>query len=108
MAIGDTINESESTFLAIKAQKYFDIHKNMRRRKKLFEDPLFPPEKLTTIFPGNKYRGEEIKWLRPHQIVDSPEFVDSDLSQFDVKQGRLNDCWLMTAMSIVAMKRDLF
>ncbi|KAL7037811.1 hypothetical protein ACKWTF_009370 [Chironomus riparius] len=70
-------------------QDYYTIQKQCLESGKLFEDPEFPPT-------GN--------WLRPHEIcknlgIASPQFFVDSVSRFDIKQGRLGDCWFLAAMA---------
>lgn len=53
-----------------------------------------------------------IRWLRPHEIcaaaaADEPRlFVDASEAS-DVVQGQLGDCWLLSAIAVVAARPEL-
>ncbi|CAH1722864.1 unnamed protein product [Chironomus riparius] len=79
-------------------QDYYTIQRQCLESGKLFEDPEFPPT-------GN--------WLRPHEICKnqgfgSPKFFIDSVSRFDIKQGRLGDCWFLAAMAAVTASRAKF
>ena len=68
-----------------------------------FEDSTFQvPQCL-----GSQIDGSEIKWLRPHEIVDSPKMFVGGTDQDDIVQGALGNCWLLSAMAVLAMNREL-
>jgi len=81
-----------------KVQDYYTIQKQCLESGKLFEDPEFP----TTG-----------KWLRPREIcknlgIDSPKFFVDSVSRFDIKQGRLGDCWFLSAMAPLTTSKLMF
>uniref|UniRef100_A0A914D5R2 Calpain catalytic domain-containing protein n=1 Tax=Acrobeloides nanus TaxID=290746 RepID=A0A914D5R2_9BILA len=69
---------------------------------KLFEDPDFSPVKALPDI------STDIKWLRPHQIVENPKLFSDGHSRFDVVQGVLTNCWLMAAMATLTTYDALF
>merc|ERR1719300_758819 len=50
----------------------------------------------------------DIIWLRPHEICSNPRLVVDGVDQFDVIQGKLGDCWLLAAMSCLAIQPEVF
>ncbi|KAL3120106.1 hypothetical protein niasHT_002705 [Heterodera trifolii] len=75
-------------------------------RGTLFEDTQFPVESIPLYFT----RGEvvPIQWLRPHQIVERPQFINKEPLAADVRQGSLGDCWALAAASVLAEFGPLF
>lgn len=63
---------------------------------KLFVDPQF--SRLKSSY----------KWLRPKEICKNPQFFVDGFSRFDVKQGKLGDCWLIAAMANLTLNKSLF
>ncbi|KAF5401281.1 Calcium dependent cysteine protease [Paragonimus heterotremus] len=53
-----------------------------------FRDPFLKPDD-STIGPELCARGRRYDWLRPHEIVNDPQFVTDGISRFDVKQGEI-------------------
>jgi hypothetical protein len=54
-----------------------------------------------------------VKWKRPEDFTNNPKFADKDdgdISMFsanDIKQGQLGDCWLLSAIAVVAGHENL-
>ena len=83
------------------------------RSGQLFTDPKFDYN-LESL-------GEKIDWARPQDICSEPKLVVEGTDQFDViqvnqqmlmminigVQGRLGDCWLLAAMSSLAIQPEL-
>ncbi|UJR37152.1 hypothetical protein I4U23_029862 [Adineta vaga] len=80
-----------------------------------FSDPEFLPipESIArgdegTAFLGVKYQGRVARWLRPERIRWSSEDKQYSLAVFnqphpkDIIQGRLGNCWLIAALSLIA------
>ena len=72
----------------------------------LFRDPSAP-------WPGHPSpNGGGVRWLRPHEIcaavgAEPPRlFVDASDSS-DVVQGLLGDCWLLSAIAVIAPRPEL-
>ena len=71
----------------------------------LFVDKKFHHKDKKTL---NNYEWTQIlTWKRPKDICANPKFFVDGSSRFDVEQGKLGDCWLMAAMSSLAMRKDL-
>ncbi|CAF3666394.1 unnamed protein product [Adineta steineri] len=101
------------------SNKYIDesfsgVNKNLIIGTKYF-DPEFLPihssitqDKEGPLLDDFEYGGNEIRWLRPEQIRWSKENQQYPLSVFnqpqskDIIQGRLGDCWFISALSLIA------
>ena len=77
--------------------------------KGFFEDPDFLPEGKSLYFdpaklPEHALPPEEVKWLRPKEIdgCETPELFRDGVSAGDIIQGNVNDCWILSALSILA------
>ncbi|XP_053683362.1 calpain-B-like [Sabethes cyaneus] len=122
-----TISRRSSKFLVVDftndneeiAHKSFNVHQNppaqdfyhLKQRciaeGTLFEDPDFPPDHSSlTKRPTNP--DPAIEWLRPGQMCRKPKFFIDGASRFDVRQGSLNDCWLLTATANLTANQRLF
>lgn len=44
---------------------------------------------------------KNIVWKRPHQIVDNPQFIESDINIDDISQGFLGNCWLISTINVL-------
>ncbi|EDW01887.1 GH20200 [Drosophila grimshawi] len=87
-------------------QDYETLLKNSLMNGSLFEDPLFPASNESLMFSRRPDR--HIEWLRPHEIVDNPQFFVEGYSRFDVQQGELGDCWLLAATANLTQESSLF
>ncbi|XP_070685471.1 calpain-9 [Pempheris klunzingeri] len=65
----------------------------------LFVDYLFPL--------GELEMQSGIKWKRPKELCPSPQFIVNGATRLDVRQGKLNDCWLLSAIASLSVHRSL-
>lgn len=91
----------------------FDFHEERKRclkHKLLFEDPEFPAD-ATSIAADRghfSFDVDDVRWLRPGEIVDDPQFILKNMSRFDTVQGRLGDCYMIATAATLAMHEELF
>jgi len=79
-----------------------------------FYDLEFPCDK-SSIYDVNEKNLDLIpkgalfvtEWLRPHEITNSPQLFLDGSSAGDVCQGGLGDCYLMSALAIIASRPDI-
>lgn len=83
-------------------QDFHALRKKCIEKKILFEDPFFELSEKILIETSNA-----VKWLRPGEIDDSPEFVIEDFSRFNVKQGNIGDCWFLAALMTLTQNPKL-
>ncbi|OCT68063.1 calpain-2 catalytic subunit [Xenopus laevis] len=80
-----------------------DYHKLVQeclQQGRLFEDANFPAESQSLGYDqlgpfSENTRG--IKWKRPQEICQSPQFICEDMKWTDVCQGELGNCWFLAA-----------
>ncbi|XP_070826935.1 calpain-9 [Chaetodon trifascialis] len=48
-----------------------------------------------------------VQWKRPQELCSSPQFIVNGATRLDVRQGKLNDCWLLSAIASLSVHRDL-
>ncbi|XP_076099976.1 calpain-9-like isoform X1 [Mytilus galloprovincialis] len=89
--------EKKNPFSGLNNQSYDNIKKMCLEEGILFEDPEFPAQDDSIFF--SRAPNRPFVWKRPADLVDSPEFIASGVSRFDVKQGELGDCWLLAAIA---------
>ncbi|KAM6987534.1 calpain-9 [Tautogolabrus adspersus] len=68
-------------------------------RDGLFVDYHFPL--------GELEMNSGVKWRRPKELCSSPQFIVNGASRLDVRQGKLNDCWLLSAIASLSGHRSL-
>ncbi|XP_076116201.1 calpain-9-like [Mytilus galloprovincialis] len=71
----------------------------------LYEDPVFPAQDRSLYRHLRPYKN--IKWKRPHEIVQKPTFVVKDVCNMDIEPGKLGDCCLISAFTCLAMAPKL-
>ncbi|XP_035706675.1 calpain-2 catalytic subunit isoform X2 [Folsomia candida] len=70
---------------------------------KLFEDPDFPANKVSL----GRWE-DQVEWKRPHEINSQAKFFSDGVTRFDVKQGKLGDCWFLAALANLTLNDTLF
>ncbi|XP_014681008.1 PREDICTED: calpain-9-like [Priapulus caudatus] len=73
----------------------------------LFEDHDFPAD-VASLYHRHKPSLGPIVWKRPREICQNPKFITKSATRFDIKQGQLGDCWLLTAVSCLTITPRLF
>ncbi|XP_026821401.1 calpain-A-like [Rhopalosiphum maidis] len=85
----------------------FEVLRNQcLKEKKLFTDPEFNTYDLT--IHHKNLRKSRFEWRRPNEIAKNPQFIMEGVSRFDVKQGKLGDCWLLAAIANLTLNEKLF
>ena len=79
------------------------IHANART---LFEDPEFPPIGTSLYF--SKTPSPKIRWTRASTLVENSKFFHDGVSRFDIKQGKIGNCWFLAAIADLTMDKELF
>ncbi|XP_035535302.1 calpain-9 [Morone saxatilis] len=72
---------------------------NTAGRDGLFVDNHFPL--------GELEMNSSVKWKRPKELCPSPQFIVNGATRLDVRQGKLNDCWLLSAIASLSVNRSL-
>ncbi len=65
---------------------------------------MFPPNSSSL----GKNVCSECDWKRIPEIVNDPHFFSDGPTRFDVNQGRLNNCWVLVAMTNLLLHNTLF
>ncbi|XP_028320369.1 calpain-9-like [Gouania willdenowi] len=68
-------------------------------RDGLFVDYHFPL--------GELEMSSGVQWKRPKELCASPQFIVDGATRLDVRQGKLNDCWLLSAIASLSIHRSL-
>ncbi|XP_034460975.1 calpain-9 [Hippoglossus hippoglossus] len=68
-------------------------------RDGLFVDYHFPL--------GELEMSSGVKWKRPKELCPSPQFIVKGATRLDIRQGKLNDCWLLSAIASLAVHPSL-
>ena len=81
------------SFVNYLGQDYSQLKAECIRKKKLFEDDKFPANK-SSLYRFKKFAN--ISWLRPHEIVDNPQFIVGSIVPTDLDQGNLGDWYIFS------------
>uniref|UniRef100_A0AAY4EVT4 Calpain-3 n=1 Tax=Denticeps clupeoides TaxID=299321 RepID=A0AAY4EVT4_9TELE len=99
------LTRNEAVKDARRLKNYLELRDKHVYKKVLFEDPLFPADNsslyYSTPFPL------EIKWKRPSEICENPQFIIGGANRTDICQGDLGDCWLLAAIACLTMNEQL-
>ncbi|XP_044148304.1 calpain-13-like [Bufo gargarizans] len=89
-----------------KGQDFNSIRDLCISRKQLFEDDIFPAN-LYSI--GERLLSQDkllsIKWKRPTELQRDARFLVDGASIFDIMQGEIGDCWLLSAVGALTLHR---
>ena len=87
------------------SQDFHTLRRQCHSNNKLFTDPHFPPENESLFY--RQKSPVKIVWRRPPDFTSDPKLMVDGASRFDVTQGMLGDCWLLSAMASLAQKKSL-
>ncbi|XP_030258779.1 calpain-10 [Sparus aurata] len=76
----------------------------------LFEDPDYPSEDASLLCDGSTPIArlqEEVTWLRPQEICQTPALFPDNINLAHVKQGLLGDCWFLCACTFLLKNKHL-
>ncbi|XP_040207248.1 calpain-13-like [Rana temporaria] len=89
-----------------KAQDFNSLRETCLNRRQLFEDDVFPAS-LYSI--GQDLLSQDkllsIKWKRPSELNQDPRFLVDGASIFDIMQGEIGDCWVLSAVGALTLHR---
>ncbi|XP_039298484.1 calpain-A isoform X2 [Nilaparvata lugens] len=94
-------------------QDFYKIRDSCLASGQLFEDSQF--DAVESSLSSSKspsisksFDVKSIKWKRPTEIVNGPQFFVKGATRFDVQQGKLGDCWLLAAVANLTSHEHLF
>ncbi|XP_058053906.1 calpain-B-like [Anopheles bellator] len=85
-------------------QNFYQLRQAHLERGTLFEDPDFRASDASIGIPSVR----NVQWRRPPEISKQALFFVDGASRFDICQGALNDCWLLTAAANLTTHPWLF
>ncbi|XP_066999894.2 calpain-D [Anabrus simplex] len=94
-------------------EKWERIVQYCRENKEPFVDDSFPPAPKSLYYnPAETKDNHVVQWLRPHEIVMESECklkwaVFRTPLPSDISQGVLGNCWLLSALAVLAEREDL-
>ncbi|KAI0242490.1 Calpain-A [Lamellibrachia satsuma] len=71
----------------------------------LFEDDAFPAVEKSIFF--SRAVSAHVRWKRPKEICENPQFIVNGVGRFDMDQGALGNCWFVAAAVTLATKPNL-
>ncbi|XP_036364432.1 calpain-15 isoform X2 [Octopus sinensis] len=71
------------------------------------DDSFLPCPKSISWLPQYPHIVEYVQWLRPSSISSRSWTVYENPRPDDIVQGKVGDCWLMSALAVIAERREL-
>ncbi|GAB1601812.1 calpain-15-like, partial [Argonauta hians] len=71
------------------------------------DDSFLPCPRSICWVPQYPYNSTNVQWLRPSSISPGNWTVYENPKPDDIIQGKIGDCWLMSALAVIAERRDL-
>jgi calpain-15 len=94
--------------------KWENITQYCKENNELFVDDSFPPAAKSLYYnpncPSNSESNPVVQWRRPHEINSDGNFswtVFRTPLPSDICQGVLGNCWLLSALAVLAEREDL-
>uniref|UniRef100_A0A8C2JWK8 Zgc:162184 n=1 Tax=Cyprinus carpio TaxID=7962 RepID=A0A8C2JWK8_CYPCA len=90
-------------------QDYQELQKSCITNEMRFVDDKFLPDS-SSIDPQKKLKLDldQIKWLRPSNIVSDPQLIVQGASRFDYSQGSyLGNCWFLASVGALTFQKDI-
>ncbi|XP_050098539.1 calpain-B-like [Anopheles aquasalis] len=107
--VGVKKNAADQVSCTLHGQEFSAIRAHCLANGTLFEDPTFSASDFSIYTSPPPNRGKSgIKWKRPQEIVDDPQFFTDGYSRFDIRQGELGNCWFLSSCASLASKPHLF
>ncbi|XP_078313681.1 calpain-9-like isoform X1 [Crassostrea virginica] len=107
------VREADSHSCHHRGKSHFDnIRSECLRRGRLYEDPEFLAHESSVYY--SRSPSFRIEWKRPSEIASQyrlkPAFFLDNATKFDVIQGDLGDCWVVSAIACLTSPdhRELF
>ncbi|TKS93007.1 Calpain-1 catalytic subunit [Collichthys lucidus] len=91
-------------------QDYERLKAQCLQSRKLFEDNLFPCAASSLGFDELGPRSAKtygVRWMRPTEFCQRPEFIVDGATRTDICQGALGDCWLLAAIASLTLNDNL-
>ncbi|XP_062861179.1 calpain-5a [Trichomycterus rosablanca] len=95
-----------SSVKPFEGQQFASLKKECQQNRRLFEDPLFPPEDRSLFYQGNQIG--KVTWKRPKELCEDPHLFVNGISAHDLHQGQLGNCWFVAASSSLASRESLW
>uniref|UniRef100_UPI00358ECB2D calpain-9-like n=1 Tax=Myxine glutinosa TaxID=7769 RepID=UPI00358ECB2D len=89
-------------------QVFEDLRAQCLRWGDLYRDDIFPAS-LWSLgrAKGSPIQLSGIQWKRPKEICSNPLFISENATRTDIVQGALGDCWLLSCLGCLTLKKKL-
>ena len=79
----------------------FELDQEGKYIDKAWKDPKHATRIYPAKEPEDRIEADGMQWVRPEKLMQAP--VMGNFSADDIHQGSLGDCWLLAAMTVIAL-----
>uniref|UniRef100_UPI0037E79211 calpain-1 catalytic subunit-like n=1 Tax=Semicossyphus pulcher TaxID=241346 RepID=UPI0037E79211 len=92
-----------------KGQDFKQLKETLLKERRTFQDETFPAnlDSLGQLEDFTAWELDEVKWLRPPDLNPEASFVVDGTSRFDFIQGDIGNCWFLSAVGALTLRKSL-
>ncbi|OCT77520.1 hypothetical protein XELAEV_18028612mg, partial [Xenopus laevis] len=91
-----------------KNQDFHALRELHLKKGVLFCDEEFPADiRIIGADLRDKLKIQKMQWRRPPEVCKNPNLIVDGASYFDILQSKIGDCWVLSTIGCVTLKKNL-